>query len=218
MKITLSKRLKAIASLIDSESIADIGCDHGKLGAYLYVNNKIKKVINMDISPASLEKAAELMKQYKGCEAICRVSDGCDELDSEEVSCVCLAGLGGTEIAKILSRAFGEGKKYDNFVLSPNRHQEKVRTVLAEHGYGIDKDIWIKEGHIYYTAFSAKRGAKIPEGNEIYYGINYRTDPVFKIFCKERIAHLKELMNANTDAKGVKEELKRLEQTQKELQ
>ena len=46
MKITLSKRLKAIASLIDSESIADIGCDHGKLGAYLYVNNKIKKVIN----------------------------------------------------------------------------------------------------------------------------------------------------------------------------
>ena len=218
MRVILSKRLKAIASLVEGESIADIGCDHGKLGAYLYANNKIKKVINMDISASSLEKADELMKSYKGCETICRVSDGCDELDREEVSCVCLAGLGGTEIAKILERAFGEGKKYERFVLSPNRHQEKVRKTLADNGYGIVNDIWIKEGHHFYTAFSAEKGAKIPSDNEIYYGINYRVDPIFKIFCEERIAHLNELLKTNKDAKGVKEELQRLTQTQKELQ
>ena len=49
MRIVLSKRLKKVASMVTGNSIADVGCDHGKLGAYLYQNKKINKVINMDI-------------------------------------------------------------------------------------------------------------------------------------------------------------------------
>ncbi len=217
MRIVLSKRLKKVASMVTGNSIADVGCDHGKLGAYLYQNKKINKVINMDISKASLDKADELMSSFKECETICRVSDGCDALNDNEVDTLVMAGLGGTEIAIILKRAFAENKKYKRYVLSPNRHPEKVRKVLLENGYGIVEDAMVKEGGIYYVVFASEKGAKIPSNNEIYYGINFRTDPVFKEYCINRLEHLNTLLLTHTNAKGIKEEIERLNSAKKEL-
>ena len=217
MKILLSKRLKMVASMVTGDSIADVGCDHGKLGAYLYQNGKINKVINMDISKASLDKAEELMSQFKGCQSASRVSDGCDALGNQEVDTLVMAGLGGTEMAIILERAFGENKKYNRYVLSPNRHPEKVRQVLLNNGYGIKEDVMLKEGGIYYVVFSAERDGKIPIDNEIYYGINFRTDPVFREYCINRIEHLNNLLLTHSNAEGVKTNLKRLNSAKKEL-
>ena len=42
--IKLSKRLSIVASLIDSNNIIDVGCDHGLLDIYLAQINKERKI------------------------------------------------------------------------------------------------------------------------------------------------------------------------------
>ena len=37
--MNLSKRLKAIADLVDGKNVIDVGCDHGYLDIYLTKNN-----------------------------------------------------------------------------------------------------------------------------------------------------------------------------------
>ena len=210
MKVSIGKRLTVVASMIDARNIADIGCDHGKLGAYLFITGKVDKIINLDISKDSLDKAKKLMANYKECNTICRVSDGCDELLSNEVENVVITGLGGNEIMKILSRAFEENKEYKKYILSPNRDVDKVKNILIEKGYGIKEDQYVEEAGVYYTVFSAERGGKIPIGNEIYYGINFRTDPLFKDFLFKRVKHLEEILKTHGHAEGIEKELQRL--------
>ena len=53
INIKLSKRLSAIASLVDKNAIlADIGCDHALLDIFLIK----EKIIKIDVDPISLEK------------------------------------------------------------------------------------------------------------------------------------------------------------------
>ena len=49
-KLNISKRLLAIARMVDkSSSIIDVGCDHALLDIYLSQNKQIKNVIASDI-------------------------------------------------------------------------------------------------------------------------------------------------------------------------
>ena len=64
MNNMLTPRMKAIASLLGSnDTVADIGCDHGKLSAYLIKNGLANKVFATDISLLSLEKAKKLKQE-----------------------------------------------------------------------------------------------------------------------------------------------------------
>ena len=60
MPIRLDQRLTAIANLVDYGKVADVGCDHGKLGYYLVSTDRASEVIATDISKPSLDKAKEL--------------------------------------------------------------------------------------------------------------------------------------------------------------
>lgn len=66
MPIRLDQRLTAIANLVDYGKVADVGCDHGKLGYYLVSTDRASEVIATDISAPSLAKAEELAKE-NGC-------------------------------------------------------------------------------------------------------------------------------------------------------
>ena len=45
MLIRLDERLTAVAALVDYGSVADVGCDHGKLGFYLLGTERANSVI-----------------------------------------------------------------------------------------------------------------------------------------------------------------------------
>ena len=60
MPIRIDERLTAIATLIKGGTVADVGCDHGKLGYYLVSTDRAERVIATDISAPSLQKAYEL--------------------------------------------------------------------------------------------------------------------------------------------------------------
>lgn len=142
MPIRLDQRLTAIANLVDYGKVADVGCDHGKLGYYLVSTDRASEVIATDISKPSLDKAKELAFENGVADVMqTRLCDGLGAVCSEEVDTVIVAGLGGDVISGILQRAREEGKTFGSFILSPNTHPEKVRKeiVLSKHTIVFDE-------------------------------------------------------------------------------
>jgi len=76
--VRLGPRLQAAANMIcRAGTVLDVGCDHGKLAAALLAQGRAARVIAMDISAPSLEKARLLAARH-GLEGRMetRLSDG----------------------------------------------------------------------------------------------------------------------------------------------
>ena len=76
--VQLSDRLRAVASLVTPGSrIADVGCDHGYIPIYLYLEGRIPGAIAMDVNRGPLLRAEEHIMEYGlGKYIETRLSDG----------------------------------------------------------------------------------------------------------------------------------------------
>ena len=103
--ISLDSRLKCIAELIGKcDHYADIGCDHGRLGAFLLQHHWGNEAFLTDISDASLQKARTLIRLLGlDMRAHFLVCDGLEGLETT-VDAIVIAGMGGTTIASILEK------------------------------------------------------------------------------------------------------------------
>ena len=191
MPIRLDERLACVASLVTGGSAADIGCDHGKLAYFLVGTDRVEKVIATDISESSLQKATELAAE-NGVEQRMptRLGDGLDPIESGEVDTVIIAGLGGDVIAKIIKRAFEQGKRFESYVLSPNTHPEKVRRALVEIGQKImyDKPVFCARKR--YTVIKSKEGQSSLDALQEQFGAFYDTDPRFVSVAEEELRYI----------------------------
>ena len=215
MPIRIDERLTAIATLIKSGTVADVGCDHGKLGYYLVSTDRAEKVIATDISAPSLQKAEKLAYD-NGVSHIMetRLGDGLSPIKSREVDTVIIAGLGGDVMADILASAREDGKEFDRFILSPNTHPEKVRRELAESNHIIITDNLTECAGKYYTIISTqlKKGYKEElDDEQIVYGKFFKTDQVFLKRSKEEIATMKNILAVHHGAQ-LEEKIARLEE------
>lgn len=153
MNLRLGKRLTAVVDEVEGKSLADVGCDHGKVSVECLLRGKVERVIACDVSPKSLQKAVDLAKllQVDGIEF--RVGDGLQVINDSEADCVVIAGMGGMEIISILSHA-PQGIK--RLVLSPHRNAIELRRFLSERGIYIAKDFIIKDGAKFYDVIVAE--------------------------------------------------------------
>ena len=184
MPIRLDQRLTAIANLVDYGKVADVGCDHGKLGYYLVSTDRASEVIATDISKPSLDKAKELAFENGVAHVMqTRLCDGLGAVCSEEVDTVIVAGLGGDVISGILQRAREEGKTFGSFILSPNTHPEKVR-----------KEIVLS------TIIKTKKGESALDDMQIRFGAFYKTSDNFAQFAKKELGMLENILAKNPEA------------------
>ena len=157
--ITLDARLSAIAKLVPPcESAADIGTDHGYLGAHLLLVGRCDFVRFVDISPESLEKARRLIGKLRLTgRAEFLVGDGAAALQ-EPVGAAVMAGMGAEVICGIIGR--GREKLLNaQLILSPNLDAPMVRRYLMENGYEITDEALIQEGRRFYPVILARPGA-----------------------------------------------------------
>lgn len=126
----LGKRLSAVASEVDGKSMADVGCDHGKVSMACLLSGKVEKVIACDISSKSLQKAIDLAEKLNVKNIEFRVGNGLQVISDGEVDCVVIAGMGGIEIMNILSH-IPNGVKI--LVLSPHRNTIELRDFLQRN-------------------------------------------------------------------------------------
>ena len=155
----LSKRLQVIFDLVSSRVIADVGCDHGKLTKALFDENKIEFAYVSDISKLSLEKAIKLLKDYDGkFGAIC--CDGLSDYKGQDIGECIIAGMGGSEIIKIIENSPIEISKY---ILSPQHNEIDVKKFMISCGYDITYDIIILDKGKFYNIFKCEKSAEIQE-------------------------------------------------------
>lgn len=212
MPIRLDERLTAIANLVDYGTVADVGCDHGKLGYYLIGTDRASKVIATDISAPSLAKAEELAKENGVSDLMqTRLGNGLEVIESKEVDSVIIAGLGGDVIAGILDVANRQGKSFDHFILSPNTHAERVRETIVNCGHTIVYDEILECANKTYTIIKTQIGKSELDEKQIHFGAFYRTNDSFVRFAKKDISALENILAKNPQAVELKDKIQELQ-------
>ena len=150
-------RLAAAAGLVRPGSrAADIGCDHGRLAAFLVESGRCPFVVAADLRPGPLEKARRLAAA-RGLEGRvdCRLGDGLSVLRPGEVEDIVVAGMGGETIAAILAAAPWVRRPGCNLVLLPASGQPQLRRWLCENGFALLREVPVTEGRYCYTVLQA---------------------------------------------------------------
>ena len=168
----LSNRLKEIASFIpDNVKMVDIGCDHALLDIYLYKNRKNIKIIASDINENALEQAKKNIKKYKLDKFIeTRLSNGLDNINSDEIDTIILSGMGSHTIVGILRMNQKKLINVDNIIIQSNNHIDFLRERILELNYYIDSEKLVKDNNIIYTIISFKKGKEKYNKKEIFFG------------------------------------------------
>lgn len=169
----LSKRLMAIANLVEKNSIvADIGTDHGYVPKYLIDKEISKKVIGTDISIGSLDKIKSYVNDLGyGDKIDIRLGNGLEVIQPLEIDTVIIAGMGGLLIQEILDKDKLVSDSIKNFILQPMVASKELRKYLIENNFEIIEERLIKEDNKYYEIIHARRGKSYVE-KEIDYEIS----------------------------------------------
>ncbi len=169
-QIALDPRLSMIARLVGRcECCADIGCDHGRLGASLLQSGRCERMIFTDISEPSLAKARRLIGDLGlGDRATFAAGDGALAL-SESADAVVIAGMGGATIADIV-RAGREKLSDARLILQPNVAAPQLRQTLSECGYEIDDEQVVQDGRRNYVVIAAKPGRSMYNEKQLVVG------------------------------------------------
>lgn len=192
----LSKRLQSIADCVKyCDTIADIGCDHGKLSVYLIIKGRCSKVLATDISPLSLRKTQELARQKKISDKVITLcGDGLEPLINfgQKVDLAIIAGLGGREIIKIIER---DKNFIERYILSPQQNVDYLRKKLNEFGYKIVNDFIVLDKSKFYDIIEIEKGYQELSGQELKWGVGNLKNP-----SKDFIAYLDKKINLLTQA------------------
>jgi tRNA (adenine22-N1)-methyltransferase len=153
-----SKRLNAIVNMVPkSQTVADIGCDHGKIAVELIESGIAENVICTDISENSLDKAKKLAAAKGLCDSVTfRHGDGMHVIRAGEADTAVIAGMGGELIASILQS--GETRVPDTLVLSCNTASRLLREWLCDNVFVIVDEQLVLEGRHFYPVILATRG------------------------------------------------------------
>lgn len=155
--LTDARLTRIIEMLPKTNTIADIGTDHGRLGAQLLLNDKCRMVWFSDISAPSLDKARKLTERlHLSDRAEFFVGDGAQAFPHAPDAAV-IAGMGGATIAEII-RSAGEKLKNTHLILQPNVYIYELRKTLVESGYRIADESCVIAAKRKYILISAVPG------------------------------------------------------------
>lgn len=150
--IKLSPRLQIIYDMVPQcETLADVGCDHGYLTISLLENKIAKRAIAMDVNKGPLESAKVNVASASLLDAVSfRLSDGLAKLDEAEADVICICGMGGALIKRILDARLMVAKSAKALILEPQSEYRALREYLVEKGFQfIDESLCTEEGKIY---------------------------------------------------------------------
>ncbi len=162
----LDSRLAACAGYLQQgKVVADVGCDHGKLTAYLAQNGF--RVIGTDINAKPLEKARQTCRAA-GCteQVSLRLGDGLEMLAPMEAEQIVIAGVSAETILHILDSASWVFAKGIRLVLCPATKLPLLRKELCRRGFAlVDETPVLAAGRCYCVLCAEYTGQKFePDG------------------------------------------------------
>lgn len=154
----LDARLRAAASLVHGGgTAADIGCDHGKLTAFLALRGDLAGVIGTDLRPGPLA-AARATCAAAGCldRVQLRLGDGLAPLAGGEAQQIVLAGMSAGTIQQILQAAPWVQSPGLRLVLVPATRHGQLRAWLCRHGFALLEDLPVRAAGRWYAVMAAE--------------------------------------------------------------
>lgn len=199
--IHLSARLSlALDMLRGAGTVADIGCDHGRLACALVQQGAATHVIAVDIAKAPLERARQLVARTGlTADVQLRLGDGLSALLPGEADAICLLGMGGTLMARLLNEATVPFQGAGRTVFQPMRAAEDIRRYLYERGCPILDDRLVMDAGRLYQVFMAGPPSgeqdSLPAGwpgdyHKFGYTAFVRRDPLLGLAVKKRLVQL----------------------------
>jgi dinuclear metal center YbgI/SA1388 family protein len=167
--LNIGERLYALAEEVRGKRVLDIGTDHGKLPAQLVAWGKCASGIAADINDEPLRAAKLTAERFGVADKIEFIrSDGLNDINTESVTDIVIAGMGGELIADILLRGKGKitGK---NLILQAMSKSDLLFDFLVENAYRFAVVKNIAENGRNYTYFVCETADnKTPAACDIY--------------------------------------------------
>lgn len=152
----LDARLSAAAAYVRAgHPAADIGCDHGKLSAWLAGSGRCPRVFACDLRPDPLEKARRRCAPWKD-RVDCRLGSGLEVLQPEEADDIIIAGMGAETILEILDAAPWVADERYNLVLVPATKHSLLRLGLAQRGFALLDETLAYAAGRWYAVMNAR--------------------------------------------------------------
>ena len=189
-------RLRAIAALApaDCRCLADIGTDHGYIPAALLGAGRCQRAIAADIGAAPLERARRTARLY-GLEDRMdfRLGDGLSVLSPGEADVIVIAGMGGDNMAEILSAApwCRDGPL---LLLQPMSRAEVLRQWLWERGFHVCREGLVQDKGVLYPLLSVCGGVPAPVPHtpaDAWGGMGLEGDPLWGRYLETVILRLR---------------------------
>lgn len=164
--ISLDPRLSLIAEMAGKCScLADIGCDHGRLSAFMLQRGWAQRAYLSDVSAVSLNKAGQLLALCGLSDrAVLEKTDGLDGLP-ESADCIVISGMGGKTVSGILLRG-RERLNGARLILQPNVAIPETRDALQVIGYAITDERIVLDGRRMYVTIRAEQGSMMLDEKE----------------------------------------------------
>ena len=211
----LDARLAAAAAYVrPGSAAADIGCDHGKLSAYLAGSGRCPHVLACDLRPGPLAKARKTCAPW-AAQIELRLGDGLAVVAPGEVSDIVIAGMGAETILQILDAAPWVLDPACNLVLVPASKHSLLRRGLARRGFALLAETLCTASGRFYAVMNARyTGQKTePDGLWCLCG-KTRGQPGVEIYRAQQCVKLKKYrlgLPPGAEADGVDALVHRLE-------
>lgn len=159
----ISKRLLTITDFVDkSDSIVDVGCDHGLLSIYIYENKLAKKIIASDINEKALSSAIKNIEKRQ-LKIMTIVSDGIKDIDMKGINTLIISGMGTGTVLHILEDD-DKLKKVKKIIVQSNNDHQKLREEMNKKGYFLENEVYtLDKGKWYITCLFVKKNEKNDE-------------------------------------------------------
>ena len=205
--INLRPRLHAAAALLGQQrTVADIGCDHGRLSIALLQQGFCQHVIATDVGQQPL-KRAQTLRNLCGMESRMelRLGDGFGPIRPGEVQAAAICGMGGTLMSRILEDCVPPLKGAALLVLQPMRAVADIRSYLFFHCYRVVDDVVVRDAGRLYQVFSvvANQQDILPAGwPEGFFDLGHRAlesrSPLFLALLEQMLGqHRARLLEAS---------------------
>lgn len=206
-------RLNTIASLIDknTNTLLDIGTDHGFLIKLAFKQDKIKKAIASDINEMPLATAKA---NLEGLNVSFVISNGFSNI-KESFDTVVIAGMGSNLIKTILEES--PENLNITYILQANNKLEILRRYLNDNNYKIIDEIIIKDKSHYYVTIKAIRSKMNLSDEEIYLGPIIKNKQSSIPYYNHLLTNINNLISGGARKEVFDEKIKLLENTIKSL-
>ena len=203
-RILLGARLLCASGLVrDGAVLCDVGTDHGKLPIYLVQSDKIKKAYATDINQGPINTAKGNIARLGLSERIeCLLTDGLEGTDGLGITDVCICGMGGELISRILSDCSYVRSPEISLVLQPMSHAEDLRKYLFDSGFVIDDERLVEDADKLYVVMKAHYCGNITkyEPYQLYLGNVLTVENSGELYiemCRRVLYHLNNKQKSN---------------------